>query len=259
MGGNDRNRRVRPTGRILANMNFLTCPSGPPRTVSLRQPSSFCFPTRSIARDPAHESASRIRELSRNQNARRQRRETDQVLGERICTFRENFRFETPRGFAKGKVLRCAQDDSGSGRPAITREARESREESPERPPGVRLEPILARRQKFLAAVAVPPGRRVSHASRRAGTRQYRTHESHETQEDWPRIQARQRFRPILRRSVFCFAVQPRKPRTCSIASASPTRSTLTPAGKAPSRRLGRRESSMTNTPRSSARRIRRP
>jgi hypothetical protein len=42
-------------------------------------------------------------------------------------------------------------------------------------------------------------------------------------------------------------------------ASASPVRSTVTPCGKALSNRLGKRESSITKTPRSSARRIKRP
>jgi hypothetical protein len=41
--GNDRNRRVRPTGRILANMNFPPRSSTPPLAVSSRQPPPFYF------------------------------------------------------------------------------------------------------------------------------------------------------------------------------------------------------------------------
>src|SRR5476649_2520143 len=41
----------------------------------------------------ASRTVSRIREVSRNQNSRRQRRERDQELGDWSCTFREKFGF----------------------------------------------------------------------------------------------------------------------------------------------------------------------
>ncbi len=50
-----------------------------------------------------------------------------------------------------------------------------------------------------------------------------------------------------------------KKARVCSTASANPMRCTATPGGKAPKRRVGRRGSSSTKTPRSSARRTSRP
>jgi hypothetical protein len=48
---------------------------------------------------------SRIPEISRKQNSRRQRRERDQALGERSCTFRENFDFEPREDSRKERSL----------------------------------------------------------------------------------------------------------------------------------------------------------
>src|SRR5471030_2353723 len=63
-------------------MNTLTCPGN--------------HLARTDASRRVHWAGSRIREHSRNQNSRRQRRERDQALGDRSCTFREKFWFGLP-------------------------------------------------------------------------------------------------------------------------------------------------------------------
>jgi hypothetical protein len=121
------------------------------------------------------------------------------VLGDRVCTFRENIGFESLRGVAKGKVphfvkardLPARDDNFGMAQSMRHRtcEGRERREESPEMLLGVQLRPILARLQKSFMKPSL--SRRVDASVTRrdaSATRQCRTHESHETHEDWPPV-----------------------------------------------------------------------
>jgi hypothetical protein len=212
-------------------MIFLSCPSAPPLVVSLRQPPPFCFRVLNAkrrARPSVSEPISRIRERSRNQNSRRQRRETDQVLGERTCTFRENIEFECPRGVTKGKAARCKVATGAACHPARGNPALKRSEGSSATLSGV----LWSNARSFAKARGLTRATRDDRGQPRAGrerreesperllgvqarpilasdgknvSRGADPHESHETHEDWPWRQRGRRFRPFLMRTIFLF------------------------------------------------------
>jgi len=168
LGGNDRNRRSRPTGRILANMNFLSCPLGPPPLSpcgSLRRFMSVCS-TRSVARAPA--CRGRFPEFPKfpeikipeGKGASAIKRLANDLVrfGKISDSNRAESRRERPLTKARGSPRAMkrgdypARDDNFDLAQSVrhsTREARERREVSSEMQPGRHFRPILASR-KFL-------------------------------------------------------------------------------------------------------------
>jgi len=95
-------------------MNLLPCSSAPLPTVFLRQRPPFYFRLfngKRRARPGVWGPPSRIPEISRNQNSRRRGNETDQALGDRSCTFRENIGFGT-REASREERPRATRDDN---------------------------------------------------------------------------------------------------------------------------------------------------